>query len=88
MDPDRLHAWMAEQRWYAGKGRTTAAVGIRSLATLREDAPTVRVDLVDVTYTDGGRDSYQVPLSLRSEPVEGMQHALVGQEPDGGGRWG
>ena len=87
MDPDRLHAWMAEQRWYAGKGRTTAAVGIRSLATLREDAPTVRVDLVDVTYTDGGRDSYQVPLSLRSEPVEGMQHALVGQEPDGDGRW-
>jgi maltokinase len=78
-----LRDWLANQRWYAGKSREST-VEARLVATLSEQPHPVQIWLADVTYADGV-EHYQVPLVLRTEPVEQLAHALVGPVPDADG---
>jgi maltokinase len=87
-----LASWLPKQRWYADKSRDLPAVSSECVASV-EGEP--RLDLYVVTAHD---DRYQVWLSFRSEPVEWLEHALVGQagkayvydaphDPDVNGVW-
>lgn len=73
-----LPAWMATQRWYAAKGRVPR---LRKLWSWRLDDPAGQVGIETLLVVDeGGVEPvvYQVPLTYRSAPLDGAQHALVG----------
>jgi maltokinase len=48
-----LQDWLPQRRWFAGKGRPIASVAVSPSAWLVSD-PAVRIELVQVTYADGG----------------------------------
>lgn len=75
-----VRGWLPQQRWYAGKGRDlTDLVLTRPVELRSDDDLTVVHTVAEVGYGDGGRDTYQVPLVLRREPVEGHKGFLVGE---------
>jgi maltokinase len=91
MTTDQLHrlitAWAPTQRWFGGKGRETTAMSVHPLAELGA-VPQVTIWTLRVEYADGGPEAYQVPLVLRPEPVETLEHVLLGTiETDDGPRW-
>jgi maltokinase len=77
-----LAAWMPEQRWFAGKGREFAITG-RELAVVGAGPPEFSIWLADVQFSNGGTETYQVPLVLRDEPVSSLEHVLLGTVTDG-----
>ncbi len=76
-------AFLANQRWFAGKGRDFEITGVTVLAALSEH---VRIELVDVAYADGdpATETYQMPVSTYASPQERLGHALV---REGDGEW-
>lgn len=58
--------WLANQRWYAGRGRSVAAAEPQRVASLREGTD---LALVDVRYTDGSAERYQVVVQWDSAPL-------------------
>jgi maltokinase len=92
LDTEVLARHLATQRWFAGKGRSWSVTDVRTVAQLREprpDGPGVRIDLVQVTYDDGGTETYQQPLASYPGEADHLSHAFVGLEEDGDGgrRW-
>lgn len=77
-----LAAYIAEVRWFGGKGRGMRVSGVRRLEWLESDPPAgtphARVELVTVEYDDGDTELYQVPLAYYAEPQERLAHALLG----------
>jgi maltokinase len=73
-----LSAWMPAQRWFAGKGRD-ASFGARLLNSAEEGGHHVQIWLADVTYADGGVETYQVPVVLLNEPAEALAHVYIGE---------
>ncbi len=57
--------WLPTQRWYAGRSRTMESVGLHNVAPLDDDLELV---LLDVGYTDGSTERYQVVLQWDCEP--------------------
>jgi maltokinase len=83
---DLVTAWAPTQRWFAGKGRDVqlAATPLAGLSS----APTVELWIMRADYGGGEEEVYQVPLVVRDEPVETLEHVLLGTvEDDGGPRW-
>src|SRR6478735_4103047 len=70
--------WLPTQRWYAGKGRA-GSVGVDLLAPLSD---AVQVWLVRVTYGEEGTELYQLPLVEHREPVDHLDHVLLGTYED------
>jgi maltokinase len=70
-----LTAFVGEARWFGGKGRDFEITGARDI-TLSDDVMTT---LLTVTYTDGGSDLYQVPISSYAAPQDRLGHALIGE---------
>jgi maltokinase len=75
-----LREWMPHQRWFGSKGREWAEVSEDGFL-LDSAGPVISVHRVRVTYTDGGRETYLVPLSWRDHAVEELSSAFVGAVP-------
>lgn len=85
MTPDQarepaLAAFVAEARWFGGKGRDFEVTEVRELHL----APDVRTTLVSVEFADGDAETalYQVPVSTYDEPQDRISHALIGEWDD------
>ena len=74
---DLFREWMPHQRWFGSKGREWADVTEDGFFLDRGN-PVVSVHRVRVTYADGPRETYLVPLSWRDHPAEELESALVG----------
>ena len=76
---DLLLAWLPQQRWFGGKGRTITDVTESSSALLLDADPQVRLVVVRVTYDDGTAEHYQLLLGRTKDAVEQrLEHAVLG----------
>jgi 1,4-alpha-glucan branching enzyme len=72
-----LPAWVAEQRWYVGKGHLPV---LRRVGGLRWSDPAGEVGIETWFLADEAGDRrtvYQVPLTYRTNPLPGAEHALI-----------
>ncbi|MDQ3529420.1 MAG: hypothetical protein M3425_05660, partial [Actinomycetota bacterium] len=60
---EMLLPWLPRQRWFAGKARSVETVSVHDEILLDTDDAAVLDTLVDVEFTDGHRERYQVPLA-------------------------
>jgi maltokinase len=65
LDHQALNDWIVQQRWFASKTREVSQIEIVDSVTLREDAPTIVLCLVEARFPTGTHEIYQVPLGLR-----------------------
>ncbi|HEV7192415.1 MAG TPA: aminoglycoside phosphotransferase [Jatrophihabitantaceae bacterium] len=81
IDADELtplvERWLPAQRWFAGKGRRPT-VDVAPLAALTTGPAPVEIWLARATYDDGGSETYQLPLVSLTEPVDTLDHVLLG----------
>ncbi len=75
---DVLSGYLADQRWFAGKGRQFTVQAVAPLAWLTTEEPRVRIELVTVGYDEGDTETYQVPLAYLTEADPELTHALIG----------
>ncbi|MCH9666633.1 MAG: maltokinase [Actinomycetia bacterium] len=63
--------WIKNQRWYAGRGREQVSAQPAAVTPLPDEAGLgLELVLLDVAYTDGSTERYQVLLRWGSPPVE------------------
>jgi maltokinase len=68
--------WLPLQRWYAGRDRTLSSARLHTAATLPGG---LELALVDVIYTDGSSERYQVVVQWDSQPLaEYGESATIG----------
>ena len=56
-----LPTYLPQQRWFTSKGKTIERVDTEAYHPVTEDAG---IALIEVTFTDGSHERYQLPLSL------------------------
>jgi maltokinase len=81
-----MTAYLANARWFAGKGRDYDVTEVVRIATLA-GPPAVTIDIVTVTYpgADGAEPTselYQMPLSHYAELQDRIGHAHIGAHDD------
>jgi maltokinase len=78
--------FLADARWFGGKGRDFAVTGVRRLAEvpMPPDVARVFINLVEIDYGPGEMEMYQVPLAYYEDAQHRLDHAFVGwwEEPD------
>ncbi len=62
-----LPGYLAQQRWFGGKSRPLASATISGATLLAEGA--FALTTIDVNYTEGSTEAYQLPLALASGPA-------------------
>ena len=63
IERDYLAPFLSRQRWFPGKARTIASARIADWGQLTRGREPSFLLLVDVTYVDGGRERYFVPVA-------------------------
>ncbi|WP_236984574.1 MULTISPECIES: maltokinase N-terminal cap-like domain-containing protein [Mycobacterium] len=58
--------WLPQQRWYAGRNRQPSAAEPAIVVPLRDDLELV---LLDVAYTDGSSEGYQIIVRWDTAPI-------------------
>lgn len=86
-----LQDFLAQARWFGGKGRPFEVGSVSTLGELPGE-PTVAVTLVEVTYpaTASGEaetELYQLPLVFYADPQSRLDHAFVGWWEDESRGW-
>jgi len=72
--------WLPEQRWYAGRSRTLSSVKEASSTKLGDSLDLM---LVDVAYTDGSSERYQVVVAWDNGPIAEFSNvATIGTADD------
>jgi len=83
---DLLKPFIEQSRWFGGKGRAFTISGVRRLGEVPGqvgDGPRVSIDLVTISFEDGGEDEYyQLPLAFYPEPESRLEHAFIGSWAD------
>lgn len=73
--------WLPKQRWYAGRSRVMSSVKQASATPLGKDLDLV---LVDVEYTDGSSERYQVVVGWGDGPMAEYSAVATIGSTDGG----
>jgi maltokinase len=72
--------WLPQQRWYAGRSREFSSYELAKVVTLRSDLELV---LLDVSYTDGSSERYQVIVRWDTGPIDEYSSvATIGADDD------
>jgi maltokinase len=72
--------WLPQQRWYAGRSRELSSYELAKVVTLRSDLELV---LLDVSYTDGSSERYQVIVRWDTGPIDEYSSvATIGADDD------
>ena len=72
--------WLPQQRWYAGRSRELTSADPAVVVSLRDD---LELALIDVSYSDGSRERYQVIVQWNIEPIEEFTDAaMIGTDGD------
>ena len=83
--PEYLSRWVSKQRWYANKGRVPV---LRSIGDWTMPTPELGVRIrthLALDTTSASVVLYQVPLTERSAPLPGGEHALIASAEVGAG---
>jgi maltokinase len=72
-----LEPFIAQSRWFGGKGRSFTVTRTEQVGTVG-DSPETVVVLVEVTYAEGDTELYQLPISYYDEEQPRIDHALIG----------
>ncbi|GAB3021466.1 maltokinase [Nocardioides flavus (ex Wang et al. 2016)] len=83
---EELRSWIAEARWFGGKGRDWELTAVRRVGELpgAPEGLRVSIELAEVTYAGDAGDTelYQLPLAWYDHPQDRIGHALVGEWHD------
>jgi maltokinase len=79
-----MTAYLAEARWFAGKGREYDVVDVHRVGML-PGPPPVTIDIITVQYADAApgeptTERYQMPLSHYPDEQGRIQHAYLGPQ--------
>jgi trehalose synthase-fused probable maltokinase len=62
IDTEHLKTVLPELRWFGAKGRALSDIAVLDEVTVEEGPPDLVFSLLRVSYSDGGRQIYHVPL--------------------------
>jgi maltose alpha-D-glucosyltransferase/alpha-amylase len=78
LETDLLPTYLARQRWFGGKARSITRLRLMDYQRLPASAPLLYLVLVEVTYSDGGTETYTLLLGVSADETT---EALLQTDP-------